>query len=250
MPLYNPDHVEYEVNSGHIQIALEDGTAVPAYWAHPTIGAKFPGIALIHDWWGVTPIIRRMAMLLAQTGHYVIAPDLFEGKTATTHAEALTLLDTLGSAGYNRANTALSVLETHRYCNGSVAVVGIGMGGSLAFEAAIVRPDLEAAVAFSGFPQRYFGHFKRSNTPLLAFYGSDDAFIPRELIDQLRAELAECEIEPAHEVVILEGAGHDIIADNLTEAQRAISRAVWQRTLDFLDELLEGPTQPPERKRY
>ena len=250
MPLYDPDHVEYEVTSGHIQIALEDGTTMPAFWSHPIIGGKFPGIALIHDWWGITPVIRHMTMLFAQTGHYVIVPDLFDGKVATNHAEALALLDSLGSAGYKRTDMALSVLETHRHCNGAVAAVGVGMGGSLAFEAAIVRPNLEATVAFGGFPQRYLGHFKRAKAPILAFYGSLDAFIPPALIDKLRTELAAVTVQPPHEVVILEGAGHDLFGEDLPEQQRAYSREAWQRTLDFLDEVLQGPTMPPERKRY
>ncbi|MBZ0299386.1 MAG: dienelactone hydrolase family protein [Anaerolineae bacterium] len=250
MPLYNPDHIEYEVTSGHIQIAMEDGTHVPAYWAHPVMGAKFPGIALIHDWWGVTPIIRRMTMLLAQTGYYVIVPDLFDGKIATSAAEALGLLDALGNVGYRRANTALGVLETHRHCNGDVAAVGFGMGGSLAFEAAIVRADLEAAVAFGGFPQRYLGHFQRANTPILAFYGAQETFVTQAIIDQLRGELAACKIDPPHQVVMLDGIGHDLFADTLTEPQQAISRAAWGHMLDFLDDRLEGPTQPPERKRF
>jgi carboxymethylenebutenolidase len=250
MPLYDPDHVEYEVTSGHIQIALEDGTTMPAYWSHPIIGGKFPGIALIHDWWGITPVIRHMTMLFAQTGHYVIVPDLFDGKVAANHAEALALLDTLGSEGNKRADMALSVLETHRHCNGDVAAVGVGMGGSLAFEAAIVRSNLEAAVAFGGFPQRYLGHFKHTSAPILAFYGSLDAFIPPALIDKLRAELASVSVQPPHEVVILEGAVHDLFGEDLPEEQRTYGRAAWQRTLDFLDEVLQGPTRPPERKRY
>jgi carboxymethylenebutenolidase len=250
MPIYNPDHVEYAISSGHIQIALEDGSTAPAYWAHPKIGAKFPGIVLIHDWWGITPLIRRMAMLFAQVGHYVIVPDLFNGKTAATPAEALALMDQLGSGGYPRVNMALSVLEKHQHCNGDVAAVGLGMGGSLAFEAAIVRPDLEAAVAFGGFPQRYLGHFKRARTPILAFYSASDPYIARSLIDQLREELAACPIQPPHEVVILEGASRAIFADDMTDAQRLVGREAWGRTLDLLDERLDGPTQPPERKRY
>ncbi len=250
MPLYDPDHVEYEVTSGNIQIALEDGTTLPAYWSHPIIGGKFPGIALIHDWWGITPIIRHMTTLFAQTGHYVIVPDLFEGKVATTHAEALALVDALGSVGYKRTDMALRVLETHRQCNGDIAAVGLGMGGSLAFEAAIVRPNLEAAVAFGGFPQRYLGHFKHTHAPILAFYGSLDAFISPDMIDKLRAELASLTSTPPHEIVILEGAGHDLFAEDLSEQQRDYGREAWQRTLDFLDEVLKGPTRPPERKRY
>lgn len=250
MPIYNPDHVEYEVNSGHIQIAIEDGTMLPAYWAHPTLGAVYPGVVLLHDWWGVTATIRRMAMLFAQFGYYVITPDLFRGKTATTHPEALELVNSLGDNGYERADAALTVLENHHNCNGHVAVIGLGLGGGLAFEAAIKRDDLEAAVTFGGFPQRYLGRFDQANIPILAFYGSQDQFISTEMIDKLRQELAASPLGLPHEVVLLQGARHDIFAEDLPEAQRDVGRVAWHKTLDFLESTLEGPSQPPERKSF
>lgn len=250
MPTYNPDHVEYTITNGYIQIALEDGTLLPAYWAHPNISAKFPGVVLIHDWWGMTDFMRRIANLFAQVGHYVIVPDLFNGKVAQNHSEALALLDALGADGYKRVHTALSVLEHHHHCNGDVAAVGFGMGGSLAFEAAIIRADLEAAVAFSGFPQRYLGHFKRANTPILAFYGTEESLIPTAVIEKLRQELALCSLP--HQVELLQGAGHDIFgAVSQSQADKDVYRhTAWHKTLDFLDNLLRGPNRPPTRKVY
>jgi carboxymethylenebutenolidase len=241
--MHQPDRIEYNITSGHIQIAMEDGAMLPAYMAHPNIATKFPGIALLHDWWGVTSFIRHIAHLFAQAGHYVIVPDLFNGKTATTREEALQLIDALGSGGYKRINTALRVLENHHMCNANVAAVGLGMGGSLAFEAALVRPDLEAAVAYAGFPQRYLGHFKRGKTPILAFYGSLEPYISRDLIEKLRQELATVLLP--HEVVILEGAGHDILTDDSTPH----SAFAVQKTLDFLLLHLGGPAHPTVRKK-
>jgi dienelactone hydrolase len=124
----------------------------------------------------------------------------------------------------------------------------MGMGGSLAFEAAIVRTDLEAAVAFSGFPQRYLGRFKEANTPILAFYGTKEPLIPADVIEQLQQELAQSPLP--HKVVILEGAPHDIFTDRLPEEQRVHGRSAWHQMLAFLEEHLEGPTRPPERQVF
>jgi dienelactone hydrolase len=142
------------------------------------------------------------------------------------------------------------VLEHHHNANGHVAAIGIGMGGSLAYEAAIVRSDLEAAVAFGGFPQRYIGHFKDAHIPILAFYGSEDEFVPRSLIDTLQQELLAPNRKFQHELVMLQGARHEIFDDDLSEAQRDLGREAWTKTLDFLDDYLEGPAQPPDRKTY
>lgn len=247
-PLYNPDHVEYNITTGRIHISIEDGTHIPAYWAHPTITARFPGIALIHDWWGLTSDMRQIANQFAQVGHYVIVPDLFDGETAQSYEQALIRLDELGDTGYRRVHTTLSVLENHHNCNGDVAAVGYGMGGSLVFEAAIIRDDLEAAVAYAGFPQRYLGHFHRSNTPILAFYGDREQYIPPDAIHRLRKELAAASQQLPHEVVMLPGVSHDMLTKDTTLS--AQMRQAWHKTLDFLDNLLEGPNRPPEMKAY
>jgi len=215
MPIYDPDHVEYRIVNGHIRIAMEDGSSLPAYWSHPAVGSSFPGIALIHDWWGITPIVRRMAHLFAQVGYYVIVPDLFDEKVASTPQEAMQLVEALGDGGYQRVHTALTALEQHHHCNRDVAAVGIGMGGSLAFEAAITRTDLEAAIAYYGFPQRYLGLFKEAKAPILAFYGSNEPYVLPTVVERLRRELAET--SASHEVVVMDGAGHDFFSDNVSQ---------------------------------
>jgi carboxymethylenebutenolidase len=246
MPIYDPNRVEYGITSGHIQIMMEDGSGLPAYWAHPHLGSAFPAVALIHDWWGITPIIRRVAHWLAQNGYYVIVPDLFDGQMAATPEEALELVRALGENGYPRIDTALGVLENHHNTNSDVAAVGIGMGGSLAYEAAIRRPDLEAAIAFFGFPQRYFGHFAQANTPILAIYGSDEPYVLPPVIEKLRAEFAAAPI--SHELLILPGVGRQFLQDNPTEDQRQRGRLAFNAALRFLASYLRGPVHPPPRE--
>src|SRR5690606_27781236 len=181
MPVYQPEHVEYTIVSGRIQIALGDANLLPAYWAHPDIGDLFPGIVLVHDWWGLTDVERHLSSLFAQAGYYVIAPDLFDGKIATSPQEAYTPVEQLGAGGYPRVDTALQALETHARCNRHVAAVGLGLGGTLALQAALTRTDLEAAVVYYGFPQRFLGQFSRAKAPILALYGSNEPHVPVEI---------------------------------------------------------------------
>lgn len=248
MPIYDPSHVEYSITSGHIQIVMDSGEQLPAFWAHPSMGNKFPGVALIHDWWGVNSIARRLANFFAQMGYYVIAPDLFGGQTTDSPREAMALVEALGDAGYPRVHNALSALEHHHQCNGDVAAIGLGMGGSLAFEAAIVRKDLEAAVVYGGFPQRYFGRFKDSHAPILAFYGSDEPHVKSPVIEKLRKELAGNPHGIQHEVEILSGLEHDIFIDGLSAAQQQQGRAAINKTLAFLEQYLKGPAKPVRRQ--
>jgi carboxymethylenebutenolidase len=250
MPIYEPDHVEYSITSGHVKIVMDDGKQLPAYWAHPMFGRKFPGVAIIHDWWGLTAMIRHMANLFAQMGHYVMVPDFFDGLEADTPQEAMRLVRSIGDKAYPRIAAALDVLESHHQCNASVAAVGIGMGGSLAFEAAIRRDDLEAVVAYGGFPDRYFGQFKRANTPIYAFYGANEPHISQANIEHLQNELQATEHDITHKVELVPTIEHEFFAESLNNTQRNHSRDVLKHTFAFLDEHLIGPKKPPRRQVY
>jgi len=247
MPIYDPDNIEYRITTDHVHIVLDDRLQLPAYFAHPTIGRKFPGVAIIHDWWGLTELVRRVANLFAQMGHYVMVADLFDGKTASTPKQAIQLVEALEDNGYPRVHNALGALETHHQCNGSVAAVGIGMGGSLAFEAAIVREDLEAAVAYGGFPHRYFGKFKDSNTPICAFYGADEPHVTPPVIKKLEKELAATPLKDQHRVSVIPGLAHDFFSLRFNNKQKYQSRLALKETFDFLDSFLEHTKAPPRQ---
>lgn len=238
---YDSDRAEYGVTSGHIQIVMEGGRQLPAYWAHPNTGRLFPAVALIHDWWGITPAIRRIAHRFAQVGYYVIVPDLFDGQVASTPERAIELVKGLGDSGYGRVDSALSVLETHNNTNHDVAVVGVGMGGSLAYEAAIIRKDMEAAVVYYGFPQRYFGRLKDVRVPLLAIYGQQEQYVTAVDIDRTRRELEANPRALAHNVLLLPDVGHDFFSDSDDESVQIQVHVALNTAFSFLEKYLKGP---------
>lgn len=233
MPVYNPTRVEYAIVNGRVSIVADDGTVVPGYWSHPDLGGVFPAICLVHDWWGITPNDRRIAHLFAQLGYYVLMPDLFDGATAVDAYEAAELIRRFGSHAYTVVDRALKVLEKHNRTNGSVGVVGFGMGGSLVYEAALMRTDLEAAVAFYGLPGRYFGKFKGAHAPILAFYGAKEVVVKPDEIARLRAELAESLLP--HEVVILPNTARDLFRNGVSGDAAAPDVMAWEKMLAFLD---------------
>ncbi len=236
MPTYEPDHVEYVIATGNMRVVLDDGREMLGYWSHPDIGGLFPGIVLIHDWWGITDLERGIAQIFAQMGHYVIVPDLYDGVVAQTPQEAMKLVEQVGTAGYTRIDSALTALEHHMRCNGAVAAVGFGMGGSLAFEAACTRQDIEAAVAYYGFPHRYLKRIKNAHVPILAFYGDSEPYITKNVIEMLKAEF-EGAGRP-HELVMLPNVARDIF--NLGESSQGaeISKRVIGKTARFLEQHL------------
>lgn len=241
MPIYDKDHMEYSINSGQITIVLDDGSKLPAYWSHPQLGTRFAGIALLHDWWGVNHTIRMLADFFAQMGYYVIVPDLYDGEVAKTPKEAMALLEKYQETRFMKANTTLAVLEQHHLCNASVAAVGVGMGGTLAFEAAIKRDDLEAAVAFAGFPQSYLGKFSKSNTPIFALYGSEEPHVKPVVVKAMMDEFDKTDLKDQHHVLVVDKIGREFFDENASPESRDNARKAMSQVLKFLEDHLEQP---------
>src|SRR6266550_3728379 len=52
----------------------------------------FPGIIVIHEWWGLNDWVKEQASKLADQGYEALAVDLYRGKVATTPDEAHELM--------------------------------------------------------------------------------------------------------------------------------------------------------------
>lgn len=232
-----PHHVEYQTRAGYQTVMADDGSQFAAFGAQPLLGQRFPAIVLLHDWWGLTAAVRALTVQLAQAGYHVIAPDLFDGRTAETAREAASLVELIArKKRFARVLDAFEVVEQHQHIKHRVAVVGVGLGGSLAFRAAIQHPHREkAAVAFSGFPQTYMGKFRHCPVPVLAVYGSDDPLIPKTMIDALRTELATADRRDAHRVVVVPGAEHDLFPEDPNGNDRETSARALAHALAFLE---------------
>jgi carboxymethylenebutenolidase len=242
MPIYDPVHIEYSIETGFVQINLDDGSQFRAYMAHPQLAGKYPAISLLHDWWGITGVTRRLANVFAQSGYYVIVPDLFDGKVTQNPREAMRLVESLGEeAGMARVCAAIDVVEKHNHTNGSSAAVGLGMGGSFAYDVALECEDVEAAVSCGGFPQRNMDRFHLCKTPVMALYGKNDPYIDQKTLEQLGSELLESPGKEEHRLKIVQGLSHEFYPENPTEVQREASRLVLREIMTFISKYLTPP---------
>lgn len=243
MPIYDIQRIEYAIVNGHIQVIGDGGLKVPAYWAHPQLGKRFSAICLLHDWWGMTNVMRLLANFFAHMGYYVIVPDLYNGQVATTSRDAMRLLEQSEGKRYTLVEAAFDAVQHHHRTLPTTAAVGVGIGGSLVFEAVTRRDDLNAAVAYAGFPHRYLQALGKINTPLLAFYGSDEPHIKPVVIDALRQQLAASPAAKKHRVEVVPQMGHEFFVDKPSPQILQQLKYVVDTTLDFIDDYL---IQPPE----
>src|SRR5580704_15460760 len=128
------------------------------YFFRPAVGdTQFPGIILYSEIFQMTGPIRRFATFLAGHGYLVAVPEVYH---ELEPAGTVLAYDQAGSdkgnydkyakelAAYDDDSRALlDHLKTLSDCTGRLGVIGICLGGHLAFRAAM-NPDVLATVCF------------------------------------------------------------------------------------------------------
>jgi carboxymethylenebutenolidase len=224
-------HIEHRINSGYINIISADQRYISAFWAHPEMGGKFPGLVLLHEWWGLTQHIRTCVRRFAEMGYYVIAPDLYNGVTASSAHQAYAMWQNVKDAKLHVAES-VRALATHSRCNGQIGLIGFQAGGELAYDAVLHRDDLRCGVIFYARPDDYLNTLRDTKIPLLTFYGYSDTSANLHTLILLRDALVNAN---AHgEVVIYQGATTGFFNDEMPSYHPKAAADAWVKTLDFL----------------
>jgi carboxymethylenebutenolidase len=170
------------------------------YLVRPVAGRRYPGLVLYSEIFQVTGPIRRMAAMLASHGYVVAVPEIFH---ELEPAGTVLAYDEAGAVRGNRhkitktlssydsdARAALDYLKTSPHCTGRLGVIGICIGGHLAFRAAM-QPDVLAAACFyatdihkcglgQGMHDDSLDRIGDITGELVMIWGRQDPHIPRE----------------------------------------------------------------------
>ncbi len=236
----------------HVDLPLPDG-ALPAFVALPE-SRPAPAVLVIHDINGANDFYHDLSRRLALAGYIALLPDFFhrQGAVDTTDFDAkrarmrsMTQSETLSDI-----ESALLWLQHHEHSTGAVGSIGFCMGGTLVMLAASRDPAPAATVAFYGFPVRERlplapilpadeGEVATLASPMLAFWGTEDAGVGMDNVDHYEALLQTHRKE--HEFVRYPGIGHGFLTFNGDSPAAEASRDAWSRTLAFLGERLGQP---------
>ena len=204
-----------------------------AYFVQADAGPG-PGVLLLHSLWGLTPSVKSLADGLADRGHTVLAPDINFGELPESEQDAL---DHLGSASPDRlASLVISsaALLDEKSTDGPIAMVGFGMGGSLALWASVRLADMvTAAVSFYGSQQIDFAGSKAS---YLIHLAEEDEFISEDEAAFMEATM-HLESLPV-EVIRYPGTTHGFCEPDGGTFDPAMFEEAWERTLGFLESKL------------
>lgn len=218
----------------------ESGTA-EGYLALPA-GEQGPGVLVLHAWWGLTDFFKGLCDQLAREGFVVLAPDLFEGATAETVAEAEELVESNeGELTSEVVQSGARFLRNHPAVQGErIGVVGFSFGAAWAIAlAGTYQPgNIGAVVLFYGnYPGYTAEDFAQTPAAFLGHFAENDPYEEREYVEQTLAELYKAGREATFH--FYPGTGHWFYENNQPAAyDPQAAQLAWERTLAFLQEHL------------
>jgi carboxymethylenebutenolidase len=220
-----------------------DGRMISAYLAVPEHGSG-PGVLVLHAWWGLTDVFKRVCDRLAEAGFVALAPDLYHGRTTTSIEEAQALGEALdqdverwrgdiaGAMQFLRQHDAIHLAGGRS----KLAFVGFSLGDAYALDMSVTLADqIAAVVVFYG---SYPGlDYRRASAAYLLHFAEDDPFEPAESVAQMEQEL-QAAGRPVT-VYTYPGTKHWFFEENRPEYDAQAARVAWERTIAFLHQQLD-----------
>lgn len=214
--------------------AVQYHGTVQGHLALPEQAGPFPGVVMIHEWWGLNDQIKAEAESLADEGYVVLAVDLYGGEVADTREEAQALVGGLDAseAGRNLEDAVAFLRRRDDVAGEKIASLGWCFGGGWSLRLLQAQPDLAAGVIYYGQvetdPERL-----RGLPPVLGIFGAEDASIPVSEVQAFDRALTQAGVP--HEIRIYPGAGHAFANPTNGEAYRPdAAEDAWEKTLAFL----------------
>jgi carboxymethylenebutenolidase len=206
----------------------------------PAGKGPFPGIIVIHEWWGLNDWVKDQASKLADQGYEALAIDLYRGKVATTPEGAHEIMRGVPEDRANRdLSSAFDFLASQPNVNKNrIGAIGWCMGGGYSLDVALDEPTLAADVINYGHLATDPETLKKINAPILGLFGAQDKGITPDDVHQFESQMKQ--LGKTIDVKIYDDAGHAFEnPNNKTGYRPADAEDAWNRTLKFLSENLQ-----------
>lgn len=205
------NQIEYAVGDAthHAYLAYDDEISEPR-----------PGIAVVHEWWGVNDYIVKRAHMLAELGYTALAIDMFAGKTASNPEEAMGLMNGVlndmetGTAALKAGYSLL--LDQPGVDRERTAAIGYCFGGAMVLHMARIGMPLSAVASFHG----ALGSFHTAEpgsieAKILVCHGAADSMVSMDDLEAFKQEMNAAQAD--YEVLLLDGAKHGFTSPEASE---------------------------------
>ncbi|MDZ7961612.1 MAG: dienelactone hydrolase family protein [Aulosira sp. DedQUE10] len=243
---------ERAIDTTTVQISQDNFSRV-AYLAQPQAIGSYPAVVVLQEIFGVNVHIRDVTERIAKLGYIAIAPALFQrqapgfetgytpedieiGRGYAMQTKASELLSDI-QAAINYLKTLPNVKQDSFGC------IGFCFGGHVAYLAATL-PDIKANASFygAGITTRTPGGGDPTVTctneikgTLYAFFGMEDASIPKEQVDEIEAALEKYKIP--HRVFRYDGADHGFFCDRRASYNPKVAADAWEQVKQLFGQL-------------
>jgi carboxymethylenebutenolidase len=174
-----------------------DLNGTKAYLSLPAGKGPFPGIVLIHEWWGLNGHIEHYADRLATIGWAALAVDLYSGTVATSRDDAMAAMKAVDeSKAAATISAAIDFLgKDPRIAAPKRAVIGWCFGGGWSLQTALAHPELDGAVIYYGQLETDPAKLGAIKAHVLGVFGNQDKGIPPPTVDKFEAGLKEAHVD-------------------------------------------------------
>jgi carboxymethylenebutenolidase len=200
----------------------------------------FPGIIVIHEWWGLNDWVKGQASKLADEGYVALAIDLYRGKVATTPDEAHEIMRGVPEDRASRdLQAAFQYLSSQSNVKKDrIGAIGWCMGGGYSLDVALQQPNLAADVINYGHLVTDASEIAKINAPILGLFGAQDRGITPDDVKAFEAAMKKQ--GKKIDVTIYPDAGHAFENPNNKDGYRPKdAQDAWNKTVAFLDSTLK-----------
>jgi carboxymethylenebutenolidase len=216
------------------------GDNARGYLVTPQQKGEFPGIIMIHEWWGLNENIKNTAHELAKQGYVVLAVDLYDGRVAETQEDARAYVtevrDHMDKA-ISHLKSATAYLRNHDRVSGEIASLGWCFGGGMSLQLSL-QEELDATVIYYGNLETDQQKLQSLNEPVLGIFGEEDTSIPVESVHEFDQALDTLKTE--NEIYIYDGVGHAFANPSNPNHDPESTEDAWAKTLAFLNKHLKN----------
>jgi carboxymethylenebutenolidase len=215
-----------------------DGQEIRAYVARPGAPGVYPGVIMIHEFFGLRPSIVEKAEALAQEGYVVVAPDTYRGRSTGWIPRAIFRRVTLPMERVvGDLDAVFDWLAGQQGVDPQrVVVMGFCYGGDAALQYSLAHPKPAATGIFYGSLVTDPARLQRLPGPVLGIFGAKDASIPLSEVNAFQVALDAAGIP--NQITIYPGVGHAFVTGIDAIRAGGAPGAAWAEFLAWLDQTI------------
>jgi carboxymethylenebutenolidase len=208
-----------------------EGKPANGYLALPS-QTNAPGVIVLHAWWGLNQFFKNLCERLAAEGFVAFAPDLNEGRVATTVDGAKQIMSESNSERKHAIVAAAPdfLRDRPEVKKEAFSLIGFSMGAAWSLVLASERPeDIRKVVLFYGSEGADFTKIKAE---ILGHFSDSDEWEPLDGVHAMETDMRTSGLEPSFH--IYPQLAHWFFENDRPEFDPGAAELAWTRTLEFL----------------